>query len=249
MGSLAGKVALVTGGSSGIGLAAAELFAREGAQLIITGRGQAALDAASARIGPESVAIQSDIADLPHHAEIMRQIRARFGRIDILLANAGINMIEPTSAVTPDSYDRQFATNTRGLFFSVQAALPLFADGGSIIVVSSLAASKVLDGHVVYAGTKAAIEAFARSWALEFKDRRIRVNVLAPGPVDTAILAKLGIAEADRPAFVAGMAAAIPLGRLGQPEELARAALFLASDAASFVTGAVINVDGGMILH
>lgn len=248
MGTLTGKVALITGGSSGIGLASARLFAGEGAKVIITGRRQEALDVALAELGPDAVAIAGDVADLGHAQMLADRIAERFGRLDILMANAGVISIEPTAQVTPESYDRQFATNARGLFFGVQAALPVMAEGGSIIVVSSLAASKVLAGHPVYAGAKAAAEAFARAWAMELKDRQIRVNVLAPGPVDTAILAKLGISEADRPAFEAGMASAIPLGRLGQPEELAEAALFLASDASSFVTGTTIHADGGMII-
>lgn len=248
MGKLTGKVALITGGSSGIGLASARLFAGEGAKVIITGRRQDALDAALAALGPDAVAIAADAADLADARAVVNRIAQRFGKLDILMANAGVISIEPTANVTPESYDRQFATNTRGLFFGVQAALPTMAEGGSIIVVSSLAASRVLSGHPVYAGSKAAAEAFARAWAVELKDRRIRVNVLAPGPVDTAILAKLGISEADRPAFEAGMASAVPLGRLGQPEELAEAALFLASDASSFITGTTVHADGGMII-
>jgi NAD(P)-dependent dehydrogenase (short-subunit alcohol dehydrogenase family) len=154
----------------------------------------------------------------------------------------------PSQNVGSQEYDQQFATNTRGVFFGVQKILPVLRPGGSIILTSSIASQKMLDGHAVYAGTKAAIEAFARVWAIELKDRRIRVNVLSPGPVSTPILEKLGISFEALPAFEAQVARAIPFGRLGQPDELARAALFLASDASSFVTGVNLPVDGGMML-
>lgn len=248
MGILNGKTALVTGGNSGIGLAAAKIFANNGAQVIITGRRQEALEAAVADIGNAAFAIRSDVSDLASHDQVVAEVRQRFGGLDIYFANAGMIVITPSSQVGVEEFDAQFASNTRGLFFGVQKVAPLLRNGGSIILTSSIATDKVLDGHAVYAGSKAAIEAFARNWALEFKDRGIRVNVLSPGPVDTPILANLGISEEARPSFEAKMAAAIPLGRLGRPEELAHAALFLASDASSFVTGTNIRVDGGMAL-
>jgi NAD(P)-dependent dehydrogenase (short-subunit alcohol dehydrogenase family) len=248
MSVLNGKTALVTGGASGIGLAAAKLFADNGAQVIVTGRRQHALDAAVAEIGNGAVAIQGDTSDLAHHDHVVREIRERFGELDIYFANAGVIVMRPSSQVGVDEFDAQFATNARGVFFGVQKIAPLLRHGGSIILTSSIASAKVLEGHAVYAGSKAAIEAFARSWALEFKERGIRVNVLSPGPVDTPIIAKMGVTTEARPAFEAGLAAAIPLGRLGRPEELARAALFLASDASSFVTGTNIRVDGGIAL-
>jgi NAD(P)-dependent dehydrogenase (short-subunit alcohol dehydrogenase family) len=189
-----------------------------------------------------------DVADLSTHARLVTLITEQFGGIDIYFANAGTNTITPTEAVSVEEFDTQFATNTRGVFFGVQSVLPLMREGGSIILTSSIASEKVLEGHAVYAGTKAAIEAFARSWALELKDRRIRVNVLSPGPVNTPILAKLGVAPEARPEFEAQTAQAIPLGRLGRPDELASAALFLASDDSSFVTGVNIRVDGGITL-
>jgi NAD(P)-dependent dehydrogenase (short-subunit alcohol dehydrogenase family) len=248
MSVLNGKTALVTGGASGIGLAAAKLFADNGAQVIVTGRRQQALNAAVAEIGNGAFAIQGDISDLAHHDQVVREVRERFGGLNIYFANAGMIVIKPSNQVGVDEFDAQFATNARGVFFGVQKIAPLLRHGGSIILTSSIASDKVLDGHAVYAGSKAAIEAFARSWALEFKERGIRVNVLSPGPVDTPILAKMGVTTEARPAFEAGLAATIPLGRLGRPEELARAALFLASDASSFVTGANIRVDGGIAL-
>jgi NAD(P)-dependent dehydrogenase (short-subunit alcohol dehydrogenase family) len=248
MSVLRGKTALVTGGASGIGLAAAKLFAANGAQVIITARTQRALDAAVAEIGDGAIAIQGDVSDLAHHVHVAQDIRRRFGQLDIYFANAGVIVIKPSSEVGIDEFDAQFAINVRGVFFGVQKVVPLLRHGGSIILTSSIASNKVLEGHAVYAGSKAAIEAFARSWALEFKHRGIRVNVLSPGPVDTPIISKMGVPENERPSFDATLAKAIPLGRLGQPEELGRAALFLASDASSFVTGVTLRVDGGISL-
>lgn len=245
---LQGKTALITGGNSGIGLASAELFAAEGAQVIVSARRQDVLDEAVRRIGHGAVGIQGDVADLEHHAAAARLVRERFGALDIYMANAGVITIKPSVDVTPAEYDAQFAVNARAVFFGVQAIAPTLRDGGTIILTSSLAATRVLDGHAVYAGSKAAIGAFARNWALEFRPRRIRVNVLSPGPVDTSILEKLGIAPTDRPAFLAAMADRIPAGRLGDVDELARAALFLASDESGFVNGVDLHVDGGMSL-
>lgn len=248
MTSLNGKIAVITGGNSGIGLAAATLFASEGADVVITGRRQDALDAAAQAIGPKATVVQGDVADPVHHERVAALVADRFGGADIYIANAGVNTITASHAVSEEEYDAQFGINARGAFFGVQKIAPVLRDGGSIILVGSLASDKVLDGHAVYAGTKAAIGAFARSWALEFKTRRIRVNMLSPGPTETAILEKLGVPAAERASFIDMMAGAIPLGRLGQPEELARAALFLASDASSFVTGINLRVDGGMAL-
>jgi NAD(P)-dependent dehydrogenase (short-subunit alcohol dehydrogenase family) len=179
---------------------------------------------------------------------VAEEIAARFGGLDIYMANAGINTIRNSAEVSEDEYDAQFAVNARGVFFGVQKMLPILRDGGAIVLTGSLASEKVLDGHAAYAGSKAAMGAFARAWAIELKARRIRVNVLSPGPTDTAILEKLGIPPEQLGAFEAAMAAAIPLGRMGQPDEVARAALFLASDAGSFVTGINLRVDGGMAL-
>ncbi|HEY4292634.1 SDR family oxidoreductase [Luteibacter sp.] len=245
---LQGKIALITGGNSGIGLASAELFAAEGAQVIVTARRQDVLDEAVRKIGNGAVGIQGDVADLEHHTAAAALVRDRFGGLDVYMANAGVITIKPSAEVSPADYDAQFNVNARGVFFGVQSIAPVLRDGGSIILTSSLAATRVLDGHAVYAGSKAAIGAFARNWALEFRSRRIRVNVLSPGPVDTSILEKLGISPADRPAFLASMAERIPAGRLGEVDELARAALYLASDDSSFVNGVELHVDGGMSL-
>lgn len=248
MQKLSGKVAVITGANSGIGLACAQAFAAEGARVVIVGRRQDAVDTALASIGPDAMGFVGDVADLAMHDRLLAAVKARFGAVDIYVANAGTAILEPSFAVTVDNYDLQFATNTRAVFFGVTKALALMRDGGSVILTSSIAGSKVMDNHAVYAGSKAAIEAFARNWALELKDRRIRVNVLSPGPVDTPILAKLGITESARPDFDKNMAAAIPLGRLGRSNDLAQAALFLASDDSLFVTGVNLKIDGGMAL-
>jgi NAD(P)-dependent dehydrogenase (short-subunit alcohol dehydrogenase family) len=248
MGMLSGKTAVITGGNSGIGLSAAKTFAAEGAQVIVTGRRRQAVEEAVAQIGAGALGIQGDVADVAHHESVAQQIRQRFGALDIYMANAGVNTITRSAEVSEAEYDAQFAVNTRGVFFGVQKLIPIMRDGGAIILTGSMASEKVLDGHAVYAGSKAAIGAFARSWAIELKSRGIRVNVLSPGPVDTAILDKMGIPAEERGLFEKAIAEAIPLGRLGQPEELAKAALFLASDASSFVTGVNLRVDGGMAL-
>jgi NAD(P)-dependent dehydrogenase (short-subunit alcohol dehydrogenase family) len=245
---LAGKTAMITGASSGIGLAIARIFAAEGAQVIISGRRSQALEEAVRRIGSGALGLEGDTADPAHHARVAEEITRRFGALDIYMANAGINTIRHSAEVSEAEYDAQFAVNTRGVFFGVQKMVPIMRDGGAIVLTGSLASEKVLGGHAAYAGSKAAVGAFARSWAIELKERRIRVNVLSPGPTETAILDKLGIPPEQLESFAAEMAAAIPLGRLGQPDELARAALFLASDASSFVTGINLRVDGGMAL-
>ena len=248
MKKLSGKTAVITGGNSGIGFAAAQAFVAEGARVAILGRRQQAVDDAVAQLGTSAFGVVGDVGDLSTHDRMMAEVHERFGAIDIYMANAGMNNIEPSPAVSVDSYDIQFGTNTRAVFFGVTKALPLMRDGGSIILTSSIASTKVLENHAVYAGSKAAVEAFARAWALEFKARKIRVNVLSPGPTDTPILEKLGVVESDRAAFEQSMASAIPLGRLAQPGELARAALFLASDESTFITGVVLRVDGGIAL-
>jgi NAD(P)-dependent dehydrogenase (short-subunit alcohol dehydrogenase family) len=248
MPQLADKIALITGGSSGIGLAIARRFAAEGARVLISGRRADAIEEAIGQIGDRASGFVGDVADPAFHGRVAGEIAERFGGLDIYVANAGINTIRHSAEVSEAEYDAQFAVNARGAFFGVQKTAPILRDGGAIVLTGSLASEKVLDGHAVYAGSKAAIGAFARNWALELKARRIRVNVLSPGPTDTAILDKLGIPAEQRGAFAEAMAAAIPLGRMGRADELASAALFLASDASSFVTGVNLRVDGGMAL-
>lgn len=248
MSMLAGKVAVITGGNSGIGLVAAKAFVAEGAQVVIIGRRRRAVDDAVEEIGRGAMGLQGDVADPSHHDRIAQEVRQRFGGLDVYMANAGIATITTSTDVSEAEFDAQFGTNARGAFFGVQRMLPIMRDGGAIILTGSIASEKVLEGHAVYAGSKAAIGAFARSWAIELKSRRIRVNVLSPGPTDTAVLGKLGIAAEDRAPFEKAMSDAIPLGRMGRPEEIAGAALFLASDASSFITGVNLRVDGGMAL-
>jgi NAD(P)-dependent dehydrogenase (short-subunit alcohol dehydrogenase family) len=246
MGILEGKTAVITGGNSGIGLSAATLFADEGANVVITGRRSDAVREAVRQIGARAVGIVGDVADPEHHKQVARDVKERFGTADIYLANAGIININSTLQVTPAEFDSQFSVNARGAFFGVQSILPVLRDGGSIILTSSIASEKVLEGHAVYAGTKAAIDSFARGWALEFKDRRIRVNILSLGPTQTAIVDKLGLPPEQKGPMLEAMASTIPLGRLGRAEDLAKAALFLASDQSEFVTGVNLRVDGGM---
>ena len=241
------KVAIITGGNSGIGKATAKLFAKEGAQVVITGRRQEVLDLAVKEIGHGAVGVCGDVAANDFHQRLADSVGKWFGGVDVYFANAGIIKLEASAAVSEIGYDEHFAVNTRGVFFGVQAISPLIRDGGNIIVTSSLAATKILPQHTLYAGSKAAMAAFARNWAIEFKKRRIRVNILSPGPVETEILGKLGIPEADRPGFEAHMADLIPAGRMGRPEELAEAALFLAAKG-TFVNGVELIVDGGMSL-
>jgi NAD(P)-dependent dehydrogenase (short-subunit alcohol dehydrogenase family) len=248
MALLTGKTAMITGGTSGIGLAIAKLFAAEGASVIVSGRREDAARQAVRQIGGNAVYVLGDVADPEFHNMAAKEIVGRFGGLDIYVANAGINTIRHSAEVPEAEYDAQFATNARGVFIGVQTIAPLLRDNAAIVLTGSLASEKVLEGHAVYSGSKAAIGAFARSWALEFKERGIRVNILSPGPTDTEILGKLGVTAEQRPAFEAQMAAAIPLGRLGRPEEVANAALFLASDMSSFVTGVNLRVDGGMAL-
>lgn len=248
MKKLIDKVAVVTGGNSGIGLAIARAFIAEGATVVVVGRRAEAVDAATADLGPRAVGLVGDVADLATHDRVAALVRQRFSGADIYVANAGVNLIQATPDVTPGDYDAQFLTNARAAFFGVQRIMPVLRDGGAVILTSSIAARKVLDGHAVYAGSKAAIEAFARNWALELKDRRIRVNVLSPGPTATPILAKLGVPATDLPGFEAQVAGLMPFGRLAEADELARAAVFLASADAGFVTGVNLAVDGGVSL-
>ncbi|HEY0505785.1 MAG TPA: SDR family oxidoreductase [Lysobacter sp.] len=248
MDDLSGKIALVTGGSSGIGLASAKLFADQGAQVVITGRRQAQVDEALEHIGRGAIGIVGDVADLAHHDSVAHEIMHGLGGLDIYMANAGVNTINHSSKVSEAEYDAQFAVNTRGVFFGLQRMTPVLRDGASVIVTGSIASDRYMEGHAVYAGTKAAVFAFVRCWAIELKTRGIRVNVLSPGPVDTPILDKLGLPPESRAQLEHHVSQAIPLGRLGEPDELGQAALFLASDASSFVTGINLRVDGGMSL-
>lgn len=245
MGKLQDKVVVVTGGNSGIGFASAKLFAEEGAQVVITGRRADAVAAAAAEIGHGAIGFTGDVGSLADHDRLVAEVKEKFGRIDVYFANAGISELATPGAVTEESYDRVFDTNVKGLFFGVQKALPLLSDGASIILTGSVVSIKGFDGFAPYSATKAAIRSFARTWASELKGRGIRTNVLSPGPIETPIMGKMGLPDEALREFEQGVTAMVPLGRLGQPEELAKAALFLASDDSSYVNGAELFADGG----
>jgi NAD(P)-dependent dehydrogenase (short-subunit alcohol dehydrogenase family) len=245
MGRLAGKVAVITGANSGIGLETAKRFVEEGAQVVITGRRKDELDKAAAEIGENVVAVQGDVSHLEDLDRLYAEVKAKFGHIDILFANAGLGQVAPLGAVTEEHFDREFDVNVKGLFFSVQKALPLFKDGGSIILNSSVAGHKGIGGFSVYSATKAAVRSFARSWTSDLKDRKIRVNAISPGPIETPIFGKMGLTEEQSAEFANLIISSVPLGRVGQSEEVAAAATFLASNESSYITGIDLSVDGG----
>jgi len=238
MGKLQGKVAVITGGSTGIGLATAKLFVREGAYVFITGRRQKELDEAVKAIGSNISGVQGDVAKLADLDRLYETIKGK-GRIDIVFANAGIVEIATLKEVTEKNFDKIFNINVKGTLFTVQKALPLLNDGGSIILMGSVASAKGTPGWSVYGASKAAIRNFVRGWTVELKDRRIRSNVLSPGPIETPL------AAAQPQDAIASIVSTIPMGRMGEPDEVAKAALFLASDDSSFVTGIELFVDGG----
>jgi NAD(P)-dependent dehydrogenase (short-subunit alcohol dehydrogenase family) len=240
MGKLQGKVAVITGGSSGMGLATAKHFVAEGAYVFIMGRRRAELDAAVQAIGHNVSAVQGDISSLADLDRLYEAVKAGKGHVDIVFANAGVGEFAALGDITPEHFDKIFNVNARGTLFTVQKALPLLRDGGSIILTGSIAGSKGLPAFGVYSATKAVIRSFVRTWTLELKDRKIRANVISPGTIDTPILDPLP-KEA-----IARFSAMIPMGRIGEPEEIAKAALFLASDDSSFITGIELFVDGGM---
>lgn len=242
--SLAGKIALVTGGSTGIGLATAQELAAQGAKVYITGRRQAELDAAVAQIATAAVGIRADVSQLSDLDKVYAQIAKDEGRLDILFANAGGDML-PLGAITEEQFDRIFATNVRGVLFTVQKALPLLSAGSSIILTGSTVSIKGTANFSVYSASKAAVRNFARSWALDLQGRGIRVNVVSPGPIKTPGLGDL-VPEEHRQGLYDALAAQVPLGRLGAPGEVGKAVAFLASDAASFINATELFVDGGM---
>jgi NAD(P)-dependent dehydrogenase (short-subunit alcohol dehydrogenase family) len=248
MGQLDAKVALVTGGSTGIGLAAAERFVAEGAQVYITGRRQGQVEAAAEALGPGVTAIQGDVSDLDDLDRVFRRIEDDGSRLDVLFANAGGgDSLATISEVTPASFDATFGTNVRGTLFTVQKALPLLRDGASIVVTGSSSAHRGTLGFGVYSASKAAIRQFARVWASELAPRSIRVNVLVPGPTDTPGLRGIAEDPAGVDRLLADMAASVPMSRVAQPSEIAAVALFLASDQSSFMTGSEVFADGGEV--
>jgi NAD(P)-dependent dehydrogenase (short-subunit alcohol dehydrogenase family) len=243
---LEGKVAVVTGGNSGIGLATAQRFADEGAHVFITGRRQGELDAAVKQIGANATAVQGDVSKLADLDRLYATVKQKQGRVDVLFANAGGGQIAPLGAITEAHFDQAFDTNVKGLLFTVQKALPLFQDGGSIILNASIVASKGMEAFSVYSATKAAVRSFARCWTVDLKSRKIRVNVVSPGPIDTPGYNNLGLTATQLEQFKTNVVGAVPMGRMGSPDEIAKAVLFLASDDSSYVTGTELFVDGGM---
>lgn len=243
---LEGKVAVVTGGSSGMGKATAKQFVTEGATVIITGRRQDRLDEAVGEIGGSIEGFRSDIADLADLERLRAYIAQAHGRIDVLFANAGGGTLGAMGEITEANFDRTVSTNLKGTFFTVQTLLPLIVDGASIILNGSIAASLGMPAFTVYSATKAAIRSFARTWTTDLAPRRIRVNTLAPGTILTSILSEqAGLSDEQVEGFLAEFAAETPLGRNGEPEEIASVATFLASSESSFITGVELQVDGG----
>src|SRR3982074_2598211 len=235
---LEGKTAVITGGSAGMGLAASKRVAEEGAYLFITGRRQAELDAAVKQIGPKAVAVRADASNIADLAQLFDTVQAAKGRIDVLFANAGIYEFTPFGTITEDAYDKMFDINVKGVMFTVQQAVPLMADGGSIILTGSVAGSKGFEAATGYGATQAAIRSFARSWTADLKARNIRVNVLSPGPTQTP-----GFDVFANDDVKTYMKSLVPLGRIGTSDEIAKAALFLASDDSSYVAGCDMFVD------
>ncbi len=245
-GRLENKVAVITGGNSGMGLAAAKLFQAESAKVVITGRRQDALDAAIAEIGGDAIAIRSDAANLDDIAALYDNVKATYGRIDVLYLNAGIGRFGPAAAVTEETFDEVIGVNLKGVFFNVQHALPLLSDGASVILTTSIAVQKGFPETAIYSASKAAVRSLARTLATELVDKNIRVNALAPGSIDTPIFENLGMSTEDAKETKAFFESIIPMKRLGEVEEIAKPALMLASDDSSFMTGFELVVDGGV---
>jgi NAD(P)-dependent dehydrogenase (short-subunit alcohol dehydrogenase family) len=245
MARLEGKIALVTGGNSGIGLATAKRFASEGAYVYITGRRDSELAAAVREIGTNATGVQGDVSNMADLDRLFAQIKREKGRLDIVFANAGVATYAPFGKITEELYDSIFDINVKGLLFTVQKALPLLPDGASVILNASVVGSKGLSSNSVYSATKAAVRSFARTWTTDLRDRRIRVNAVSPGTIDTpglnGLLASSEAGEQRRKMI----SSAVPLGRFGTPDEIAKAVVFLASDDASYVTGTELFVDGG----
>jgi NAD(P)-dependent dehydrogenase (short-subunit alcohol dehydrogenase family) len=245
MSRLEGKIALVTGGNSGIGFATAKRFVSEGAYVFITGRRKPELDAAVKEIGGNVTGVQGDVSNLGDLDRLFTQIKQEKGKLDIVFANAGIGKYAPFGQITEQHYDSIFDINVKGLLFTVQKALPLLPDGASIILNASVVASKGLSANSVYSATKAAIRSFARTWTTDLKGRRIRVNAVSPGPIDTPGLNDLVASAGAGEQRLKAISNNVPLGRLGTPDEIAKAVVFLASDDSSYVTGTELFVDGG----
>jgi len=246
MGQLEGKTAVITGATTGIGLAAARRFAVEGAHVFITGRRQDVLDSAVAELGPNVTGVRADVSDLADLDRLFAAVAERGRPVDVLFANAGGGEFARLEQITEQHFDTTFGSNVRGMLFTVQKALPLLADGASVILTGSTTAAKGEEAFGVYAASKAAVRSFARTWANELRDRGIRVNTLVPGPIETPGITGLAANEEKAQQLKAHLASTVPLGRMGRPEESAAAALFLASDQSTFTTGSELYVDGGL---
>ena len=246
MKKLKGKVAVVTGGSSGIGLATAQRFVEEGAHVVITGRREKELKEAAAFITRNVTTVAGDVSRLQDLDQLYAVVKEKHGHIDILFANAGAGTVAPLAVATEAHFDQTFDLNVKGTFFTAQKALPLFKDGGSIILTSSVANVRGDSAYTAYAASKAAVRCFARGWTMELKDRKIRVNSMSPGPIETPALEKAGLTAEQAEQAAAQFASQVPLGRRGKPEEIAAVVVFLASDESSYITGVDLAVDGGM---
>jgi NAD(P)-dependent dehydrogenase (short-subunit alcohol dehydrogenase family) len=247
MGKLKGKVAVITGGNSGIGLATAQRFVSDGAYVFITGRRQSELDSAVKQIGKDNTTgVQGDVSNLADLDRLYITVKEQKDHIDILFANAGVGELAPLGEITEAHFDKTFRINVKGLLFTVQKALPLIQDGGSIILNASIASSKGIEASSVYSATKAAIRSLARTWTVELKHRKIRVNAISPGPIDTPGFNGLAQTQEQLDQFKTSFVSAVPMGRMGSPDEVAKAASFLASDDSSYVTGIELFVDGGV---
>ncbi len=243
---LEGKIAVITGGNSGIGLAAAKRLVTEGAYVFITGRRQKELDLAVSEIGKNVMSIQSDVSNLADIDRIYTTVKDQKGRLDILFANAGIAQFAPLEEISEEHFDKIFGINVKGLLFTVQKLLPIFQEGGSIILNASIGSSKGVEKTSVYSATKAAVRSFARTWTVDLRHRKIRVNAISPGPIDTPIFSNLMQNEEQSEQFKKNIVNTVPMGRMGTPDEIAKVVSFLASDDSSYITGIELSVDGGM---
>jgi NAD(P)-dependent dehydrogenase (short-subunit alcohol dehydrogenase family) len=243
---LEGKIAVITGGNSGIGLATAKRFVSDGAYVFITGRRQNELDTAISEIGKNAIGIQGDVSNLADLDRLYNTVKDQKGHLDILFANAGIAQFAPLGEISEEHFDKIFDINVKGLLFTVQKTLPIFHDGGSIILNASIGSSKGFEETSVYSATKAAVRSFARTWTADLKHRKIRVNAISPGPIDTPIFSTLLQNEEQSEQFKKNIVNTVPMGRMGSPDEIAKVVSFLASNDSSYITGIELFIDGGL---